>query len=250
MGLRIPILAHGFNFTALPNSLKRLLFARALRRVDRFVVFSTVERALYAHAFGLPLDRFDLVLWSVNPPKVDNPEAPFQAGDYVSAIGGNARDYRTLLSAACQLPHIQFVLVVRPESLRGLEIPRNVLTYVNLPNGLTMNVLFYSRFMVLPLADASVPCGHVTLVAAMHLGKAFIVTDSLGVRDYIRNGENALTVPATSVGDLVATIEGLWDNRLLCTQLGENGQRFAERECSEERITEHFRGWLAVKGVA
>jgi glycosyltransferase involved in cell wall biosynthesis len=113
-----------------------------------------------------------------------------------------------------------------------------------------MNVLFYSRFMVLPLADASVPCGHVTLVAAMHLGKAFIVTDSLGVRDYIRNGENALTVPATSVGDLVATIEGLWDNRLLCTQLGENGQRFAERECSEERITEHFRGWLAVKGVA
>jgi glycosyltransferase involved in cell wall biosynthesis len=248
-GLRIPILAHSFNFTTLPVGLKRCLFSRVLRRVDSFVVFSTMERALYAHTFGLPLERFDVVLWSVNTPKLDRAESPLQSGAYVSAIGGNGRDYRTLLSAASELPHVQFVLVVRPESLRGFDIPRNVLTYENLPNGLTMNVLFYSQFMVLPLADFNVPCGHVTLVAAMHLGRAIIATDSLGVHDYIRDGENALTVPVASVDELVAKIELLWNNKLLCTRLGENGQRFAEEECCERHITEHFRRWLSAKTV-
>jgi glycosyltransferase involved in cell wall biosynthesis len=138
--------------------------------------------------------------------------------------------------------------VVRPDNLRGLDIPPNVLTYENLPNGLAMNVLYYSRFMVLPLANASVPCGHVTLVAAMHLGKAFIITDSSGVRDYVYDGENALTVAAGSVDDLVAKIEILWSNTPLCAKLGEKGLRFAVQECSEGRITEHFRGWLATKG--
>ena len=32
-----------------------------------------------------------------------------------------------------------------------------------------MSVLLHSRFMVLPLLTSDVPCGHVTLVAAMHL---------------------------------------------------------------------------------
>jgi glycosyltransferase involved in cell wall biosynthesis len=249
-GLEIPILAHAFNFTALPNGLKRRLFSIALRRVDRFVVFSTMERALYADAFDLPLDRIDVVLWSVNRPTLDRSGFPFQPGAYVSAIGGNARDYRTLLNAAYQLPHIQFVLVVRPESLRGLDIPQNVLTYQNLPNGLAMNVLFYSRFTVLPLVDFNIPSGHVTLVAAMHLGKAVIVTDALGVRDYVHNGENALTASLASVPDLVAKIQLLWEDTALCARLGTMGQRFAGQECSEQRITQHFCGWLAAKGLA
>jgi glycosyltransferase involved in cell wall biosynthesis len=248
--LKIPLLAHSFNFSKAPNGIKRRFFSILLRRADSFVVFSTMERELYAHTFHLPRDRFSVVLWSVNRPKVGHLGSPLQLGAYVSAIGGNARDYRTLLSAAAELPHIQFVLVVRPESLRGLIVPQNVLTFQNLPDGLAMNVLFYSRFMVLPLADFNIPSGHVTLVAAMHLGKAVIVTDALGVRDYIRNGENAVTVPVASVVDLVIKISQLWNDTEFCARLGESGQHFAARECSEECITRHFRDWLVAKRLA
>jgi glycosyltransferase involved in cell wall biosynthesis len=248
-GLRIPILAHSFNFTGLPNASKRLLFSRALRRIDRFVVFSKVERTLYARAFNLPTDRFDVVLWGVNRPKLDQPADPLQPGAYVSAIGGNGRDYHALLSAARTMPHIKFVLVVRPENLHGLDVPPNVVAHQNLPSGLSMNVLFYSRFMVLPLADFDVPCGHVTVVAAMHLAKACIVTDSAGLHDYVRDGENALTVRGASVSDLAEKIELLWEDAGLRARLGENARRFALRECGEERIAQHFRAWLAGRRI-
>jgi glycosyltransferase involved in cell wall biosynthesis len=221
-GLKIPILAHTFNFTTLPPLAKRPLFTLALSQIDRFVVFSNMERELYAKTFGLPVDRFDVVCWGVRPPEVDSPEVPFEQGNYVSAIGGNARDYRTLIETARMLPQIRFVLVVRPESLRGLNPPSNVVVHTSLPFGKTMNVLLHSRFMVLPLAGSEVPCGHVTLVAAMHLGKAFVITDSTGVRDYVRNGENALTVSPGSVESLVAATRRLWEDPVFCARLGKN----------------------------
>jgi glycosyltransferase involved in cell wall biosynthesis len=241
----VPILAHVFNFTELPSGRKRRLFSWALSKVERFVVFSSVERDIYTRTFSLPADRFDIILWGVQPPRVEAPEVPHVPGDYVCAIGGNARDYHTLVEAARQLPQMQFVLVVRPVNLRGLTLPANVMVRANLPLGTTMNVLLHSKFMVLPLTGSEVPCGHVTLVSAMHLGKAFIITDSSGVRDYVRNGENALTVEPGSVESMVAAIKQLWRDPILCTRLGSNGQTFARRECTEERTVEHFRRWLA-----
>lgn len=240
----VPILAHSFNFTELPSRKKRRVFSWALSTIERFVVFSTVERDIYAKAFSLPAERFDVVLWGVRPPRVDEPGAPHEPGDYICAIGGNARDYRVLVEAARQLPQIRFVLVVRPESLRGLTVSANVTVRTNLPFGATMNVLLHSRFMVLPLIGSDVPCGHVTLVSAMHLGKAFIITESSGVRDYVRNEDNALTVTPGSVESLVSAIKRLWDDPSLCARLGESGKAFARRECTEERIVEHFRRWL------
>jgi glycosyltransferase involved in cell wall biosynthesis len=244
LGVRIPIVAHSFNFATLPSRAKRLVFAIALSRIDRFVVFSTVERNLYAKVFSLPVERFDVVLWGVRPPRVEAPETPLEVGDYVCALGGNARDYRTLIEAARRLPDLRFVLVVRPESLLGLKLPPNVIVHLNLPFGKAMNVLLHSRFMVLPLVNSEVPCGHVTLVAAMHLGKGVVITDSAGVRDYVRHGDNALTVTAGCIDSLTAAISRLCHDPELCARLGKNGQRFAARECTEERIADHFRKWL------
>ncbi|MHB8887112.1 MAG: glycosyltransferase family 4 protein [Methylovirgula sp.] len=244
LGLKVEILGHSFNFTVLPTGIKRAVFTLALSKINRFVVFSSIERELYAKTFALPAERFDVVLWGVRPPQMDTAQARLEQGEYVCAIGGNARDYRTLVEAARQLPALRFVLVVRPESLRGLDLPANVAVHVNLSYSAAMNVLQHSRFMVLPLISSMVPCGHVTMVAAMYLAKAFIVTASLGVRDYAREGDNALTVTAGSVDSLVAAIKRLWEDPALCERLGDNGQKFATRECTEERVAEHFCNWL------
>ena len=87
-----------------------------------------------------------------------------------------------------------------------------------------------------------------TLVAAMHLGKAIVITDSSGVSDYVRNGDNGLTVAAGSVESLATATRCLWDDPVLRARLAENGQRFARTECTEERIADHFRGWLRSQG--
>jgi glycosyltransferase involved in cell wall biosynthesis len=159
------------------------------------------------------------------------------------------RDYETLIEAARLMPHIHFVVVARPYNLEGLEIPPNVAADTNLPVGQAMNILLYSRFMVFPLIHSEVPCGHVTIVAAMHLGKAFIVADSEGVRDYVCEGHNALTTPPRSPSALVPATERLWSGPGLCQSMSENGRRFARRECTEERIAQHFRDWLATASL-
>ena len=244
LGVDVPILAHSFNFVALPGRLKLVVFRFALARVRHFVVFSQVEREVYAAAFHLPIERFEFLHWSVQPPAVASPDDPVEAGNYVAAIGGNARDYPTLIEAARELPDVRFVLVVRPENLAGLKVPQNMSVHCNIGFGEAMNILYHARFMALPLNDAQVPCGHVTLVAAMHLGKAMVVTDSRGVRDYVFDGENALLVEPKSPAALAAAIRRLWDDREFCGRLAEHGRLFAAKSCTEGQVAVQFGGFL------
>ena len=164
---KLAIFAHSFNFSKLPGSFKRWIFSLVLGRVERFAVFSQMERALYASEFKIDIRKIDFVHWGVNPPTIG--EEPVEADAYVASIGGNARDYRTLMDAARLMSSTKFVVVARPENLIGLDIPENVIVHRNLPLSATMNILGHSRLMALPLVGSDVPCGHVTLVAAMHL---------------------------------------------------------------------------------
>jgi glycosyltransferase involved in cell wall biosynthesis len=236
------IFAHGFNFTALPGRLKTRIFSMVLHRAERFTVFSKMERALYASTFGIDIEKIDFVHWGVNPPRVE--EEAIEVGDYVASIGGNARDYRTLMDAARAMPGTKFVVVARPENLIGLDVPQNVTVHTNLPLNVTMNILGHSKLLALPLVGSEVPCGHVTLVSAMHLGRPIVVTDSTGVADYIKNGVTGLTVKMGSAIELRHAIQKLLNDETLLKSFGESGRRFASLDCSERAIALHFRDWL------
>ena len=70
----------------------------AFTKVKQFTVHSSMERDLYGDYFHIPKERIRLRLWSIGVPGA--PDFPLQVGRYVSAIGGNGRDYRTLIEAA------------------------------------------------------------------------------------------------------------------------------------------------------
>jgi glycosyltransferase involved in cell wall biosynthesis len=236
------IFAHSFNFTALPGRMKSLIFSLALRRAERFAVFSRMERDLYARAFKLDPDKFDFVHWGVRPPQIKG--EPIVAGNYVSSIGGNARDYRTLMEAARLMRDTNFVVIARPQNLEDLDVPENVAIRTNLPWDDAMNILGHSRLLVLPLVGSEVPCGHVTIVAAMHLGKPVVITDSTGVADYIEDGVTGLTVKMGSPSELKIAVDKLMKNETLLNSLADNGRHFAVAYCSERAIARHFSTWL------
>ncbi len=128
-------------------------------RIDQFVVFSTIERSLYHSAFGMPIDRLAFIHWGVNPAQPIPADRPLVAGDYVCAIGGNARDYATLLTAMRAVPEVKLVAVARPHNLAGLSPPPNVEIRANISLGEAMNILAFLCFMALPLAGAKCPAG-------------------------------------------------------------------------------------------
>ena len=92
--VRVPLLAHTFNFTNFPSLPQQRMLSLAYRVADirRYVVYSSMEQQLYAEAFGIPLQRLDIVLWGKDPPAISTPGTPAEGGDYVCAIGGNSRD--------------------------------------------------------------------------------------------------------------------------------------------------------------
>ena len=242
------IIAYAFNFPELPTGLRRRLMRWAFQRPHRFVVFSSVEVDRYATYFRIPRERFEMHHWGVDTPAVGD-EALRPEGPYLCAIGGNGRDYRTLFEAARLVPHIAIEVVTRPENLRGLDQPSNVGVRCNIANRAAMRLLDDSRGMVLPLPDSTIPVGHVTLVAAMLLGKASVVTESEGVRDYTGDPAHVLTCPPGDTTALAAAMQRLWNDETFARGLGQRALAFAQRYCSEESAVGHLRRLLREEGL-
>jgi glycosyltransferase involved in cell wall biosynthesis len=232
---RIDHYVFSFNFPELPTGLRYRLMRHAFKEVQQLSVHSSMERDLYSRYFDIPKDRISLRLWSIGIPDV-SPDYPLQEGRYVSSIGGNGRDYRTLLGAAGRLPDVSFVLVVRPESVASLEVPPNVKVMVDVPFEEAMNIMRHSAFTVLPLSGSTVPAGHVTLVCAMHLAKAVVATDSAGIYDYVRSGHNGVLCEPFSPDSLARAIAKLWEDPAEIARLSENNHRFGIENCTEDKM--------------
>jgi glycosyltransferase involved in cell wall biosynthesis len=87
--------------------------------------------------------------------------------------------------------------------------------------------------MVLPLADGQTPNGHVTLVNAMKLVRASVVTDSEGIADYVRDGIDALTCSPGSSESMAEAIRALWNDPARTERFGAEAREFASTHCSE-----------------
>ena len=238
---RSPHLAFAFNYTQLPDGPLRRLQRYAFRFVDRFVVFSTMERTLYADFFGIDPQRIEMIHWAVKPPQPADGERPLVADEYICAVGSQGRDYAVLVEAMKALPSIRLVIVATREAMRGIEsIPSNVEVRSSIPPHEATNIIANSRFMVLPLCGRDVPCGHVTMVTGMHLSKAIIATASSGIADYIKDGVNGRTVNACDPQTLAAVIAELVESPQAYRRLGEAGRLFAQSHCSEDNAVRYF----------
>ena len=236
----VPHLAFAFNFTDVPEGYRLRAMQRAFRSIDRLVVYSEMERGLYSERFGVPIERFTFMRWGVAPP-VAAPRARTIETPYLAALGGEARDFATLCEAARHLPSVRFVLIVRPTSLQGIAVPDNVTVHVNLPFADAWSLVWHAEAALIPLRSAQTPNGLVTLVGGMHLGKAQIVTDSVGLSDYVEDGKSALLVPARDPVAFAAAIERLVDDPGLRMSIGERAKAFADEHCSERVTVEAFR---------
>lgn len=221
----------GFNYTDLPSKPKRAVAARALRGMERAFVFTDAERVLYASAFDLPREVFERVDWGVSPPPTDR---PVREGGYVAALGGEARDYATLAAAATMLPDVRFEVVARPRNLAGIRFPDNVQTRTDLPFEEAWGVVAAADVHVLSLVSSDTPCGIVTAVGAMHLGKAQVVTAGMGVTDYVKHEEQGLVVPPTDPSAMSGAIKRLLGDPTLRHRLGSSASERATVSFGED----------------
>lgn len=237
-------LAFAFNFTNLPTGFRKAWMGRAYRRIDGFAVLTETERRLYPKHFGLNPARFHLQRWGGAAP-IDPAGAKADERAPFVALGGEARDYETLFEAARRLPDLRFAAIARRENVEGLTPPANVRVDIDLPFEEAWRRAASAPAMLIPLRSRETPCGLVTLIGAMHLGKAIIASDAAGMGEYLRDGETGLLVPPKDPDALAAAIGKVNADQALAARLGAAAQAQARAQYTEAETVRWFRGLLS-----
>ena len=227
--------------------LKRILpkLARmAISLIDgphvRYAVLSTREVETFPQVWGVDPDR---VVFQPFPNTLHQYRGMKTRDDgYLFSGGNSVRDYG-LLEAALEGTDIPTRIASKWQPTRDLP---------NLEVSPTshddfMSLLANSRAVVVPLRQSVRSAGQQSYLNAMGLGKAVIVTDAPGVRDYIIDGVTGIIVQPT-VEHLRAAILHVMDpaNADFYLQMG----RRAREDVFKRFTEEHFRhGLLLHAGV-
>lgn len=256
---------------------KRTVFRwlRPQGRLDLVLVHAAEQARVAVEKLGLRPEQVWLVPYQVDPafwaPDGRPPE------DLICSAGLEYRDYATLLAAVAGLP-VRVVIAAasywsRHRHLAGTEaLPANV-TVTALDYVALRELYARSRFVVVPLRQVDNQAGITTVLEAMAMGKAVVVTATRGQRDVVRGrlctaagpigaplggpaafgcagpeaeAETGLYVPPGDPAALRAAIRYLLDRPEEAARMGAAGRRVVERWMS----LDHFvaRVVAAVRG--
>ena len=210
--------------------------------VDRFLVYSTFQKRFVEQRWQVPSER---VLWT-----------PFQADgrffhpravsadeeQMICSAGLEFRDYPTLLDAVEGLEVQVVIAAASPWSKRGdttarRPIPPNVTVQRYSLHDLR-GVYARSRFVVVPLYHVEFQAGVTTILEAMAMGKAVIVSRTPGQTDVIVEGETGLYVPPGDAQALREAIQHLLAHPEQAAWMGANGRRLLEERMSLDRYVD------------
>jgi glycosyltransferase involved in cell wall biosynthesis len=180
----------------LRGNVQCLIIRLADRVIARYAVQSTAEIPRFSAAWGIPQSklRFAPYFYTFTEQDLATPAPPPESFIF---SGGNAhRDYKTYLEAIEALPEHDFVIASR--MLEGKRLPRNVRAG-QVSRDEFIRLMRASAAVVVPLRrDLIRATGQQTYLNSMLLAKPTIVTDTLGVNDYIRDNDIAWVVDGSA----------------------------------------------------
>ncbi len=201
------------------RAIRRFLY----RSVDRFVVYSTEERRLWAEYLNYDESRFATILFASNildptryPDGLYLPE-----GDYGFAAGRSGRDYKTFFEAIKDLPY-PFVVVADKASIEGLDVPKNVTLHCDIPWAEYIEILKKAAFTVVPLHDWQRSTGQVVILEGYAFGKPVVATRCIGTSDYVFEGETGFTTAPYQAQAMREAIQKMIDSDESRRQMGKN----------------------------
>jgi glycosyltransferase involved in cell wall biosynthesis len=186
----------------------RLTMRAGIRLVDgpgvTYCVLSHDEVAIFPRTWGVDGERVACVQWPYIL-REDELGAASETGG-VFAGGDSLRDFSPLIEAARSLAAPVTIATRRQDVLARTDAPPNV-AIAPLSHEEYIARLRAAAIVVVPLVPTvERSAGQTTYVNALAMGKLVVVTDCLGVRDYIESGVTGLVVPP---GDAVGLRESL-----------------------------------------
>jgi glycosyltransferase involved in cell wall biosynthesis len=239
--------------------------------ISAIICHASRQRQMAIERLGVSPDQLALLPYQVDE-RWWRPDAEPDAADetgtadgppIISSAGLERRDYPTLLEAIEGLP-VRLVIAAasywskRRDETRERPLPENV-EVVALNYAQLRRLYARSAFVVVPLYDVDFQAGITTILEAMAMGKAVIVSHSQGQEDVVRDrrgvtrgqeprvvptgfgqlfgrpdgyGPNGLYVEPGDVDALRRSIAYLLENPAVAAELGRNGRQLVSEVMS------------------
>jgi glycosyltransferase involved in cell wall biosynthesis len=210
---------------------KTLVFRwlRPYRRMDRILVHSPNQIDMARHGLKALVPRLHVVPYGIDT-DFWSPQPVLEREGLVVSAGREHRDYDSLLQACPQAeqlfiadhsPHSPHARRREPDAWPA-NVERRALDRIDL-----RRMYSQASVVVVPVIDTPFPFGITTLLEAMSMGKAIVVSDTDGLRGIVEDGRTGVIVPPGGVAQLREAIEGLLADPIKRRRLGEQARKEA-----------------------
>jgi glycosyltransferase involved in cell wall biosynthesis len=215
---------------------KKALLRLTHRHMDTIFVYSSVQQRYAETQLGIPSSRLRLIPFHADTRFFAAGNSTTGARPRIVSAGLELRDYPTLLEAVRGLDVDVLLAAASPWSKRtnetkGRQLPPNV--SARSYNYRELRDLYASAaLVVVPLYETDFQAGVTTILEAMAMGKAVIVSHTVGQRDVIEDGITGLYVPPGDPSALRSAINRVLADPSLAADLGRNARRTVESTMS------------------
>jgi glycosyltransferase involved in cell wall biosynthesis len=246
LATRWPAKAHLVLAHHITTRAKRRVFKlmRPQRGISRILLHSRRQVDIVESELGIPRSKLAFVPYFADAAFWSPRRAVKETGNeaIVVTAGREHRDYATL-AAACDgmsepvvvaagsfhSPHATW----RPPS----SWPRNFELLPTLDRTHLRDLYARATVVVVPVMPTDFQAGVTTLLEAMAMGKAVVVSATEGQRDIVEDGETGILVAAGDAAALRAAIRRLLDDPRERDRLGRNARRAIETQFSLDVYT-------------
>lgn len=189
------------------KALKLMQFAS--KTLDGVIYHTSSQIEYYRKCHPWLLDKAVFIPFGADPdffPEADEQKEQTPDGEkpYILCIGYNKRDWNTLLKAFGRVKTDVQLRLLGKEDIVCRDERVKAVGFV--PVSELKKQIAGSLFGVLPLKAFNYSFGQMTLLQQMSMGKAVIAADVPSLRDYMKDGENALCYPPEDAGALADRI--------------------------------------------
>jgi glycosyltransferase involved in cell wall biosynthesis len=218
---------------------QRWFISQALKRVCLVFYLAKIQKEDYAKYYPEILNGIEFLPLGVDLSRFLYTSSKTE--DYILSIGyqgSDFRDWKTLINAYNLLKtKTKLVIVGRTNLLPG-EIGNSSLENVEFVKMCSLpkvnEYVSKCRFVVLPLTERRQALGQMTLLGAMALGKAIIVPEVPGVKDYVRGNQDGIFYESGNAYDLKKKMQYLLDNPSVIKKLGKEAKNSADAKFSDK----------------
>jgi len=229
---RVP---HVAIFSWISKPKKAILLRLVQRHISHLILMSSVQRDFAVNDLGIPPSKITLLRWSVDQEfwRPMNTEA-----DMICAVGGEMRDYGTLITAIrdlsirCHIAASGTVPGKKDKWIKAIEEasplpPQITVGKKNLVE--LRNLYARSHFVVIPLLPTDTDNGTTSILEAMAMGKAVICSRVAGQRDIIQDGKTGIFVTPQDPEALHEGIQYLLKHPEVAERMGREGRKHIEQ---------------------